>query len=111
LPLATALWAQEQGRLRELRHAFYEAFFCEGEDIATDPEIRRAAERAELDPDAALAAAYDPARIEQLAAVRARADELGARGVPTLVADGATHWGTGGVERLLAGRPLVPRPA
>ena len=110
LPLATALWAGEQGRLRELRHAFYEAFFCEGEDIATDPEIRRAAERAGLDPDAALAAAYEPARIEQLGEIRRRAEESGVRGVPTLVADGATHWGTGGVERLLAGRDLVPWP-
>ncbi|MEX2612531.1 MAG: DsbA family protein, partial [Gaiellaceae bacterium] len=34
LPLAACLWAGEQGRLREFKHALYEAFFCEGEDIA-----------------------------------------------------------------------------
>ena len=28
LPLAACLWAGEQGRLRELRHAFYEALLC-----------------------------------------------------------------------------------
>ena len=33
------------------------------------------------------------------------------RGVPTLVtAKGEAHWGMGGLERLLAGEPLLPRP-
>jgi predicted DsbA family dithiol-disulfide isomerase len=110
LPLAACLWAEEQGRLREYRHALYEAFFCEGEDVATDAELARAALRAGLDPDEALEAAYAPERIERLAEIRRLAEDAGARGVPTLVsADGATHWGTGGVERLLAGQPLVPR--
>jgi len=27
-----------------------------------------------------------------------------------LTEDGFTHWGLGGVERLLVGEPLVPRP-
>src|ERR1043166_3442795 len=38
LTLCACLWAAEQGRVRELKHALYEAFFCEGEDIATDRE-------------------------------------------------------------------------
>jgi len=110
LPLAACLWADEQGRLRAFRHALYEAFFCEGEDIATDGELTRAATRAGLDPDGALEAAYAPGRIARLEEIRRLAGEAGALGVPTLVsADGATHWGTGGVERLLAGQPLVPR--
>ena len=50
LPLAACLWAGEQDALRPFKHALYEAFFCEGEDIATDREIARAAERAGLDP-------------------------------------------------------------
>ena len=41
LPLAACLWAGEQGALRPFKHALYEAFFCEGEDIATDREIAR----------------------------------------------------------------------
>jgi hypothetical protein len=32
------------------------------------------------------------------------------RGVPTLLTeDGRSHWGMGGLERLLAGDALVPR--
>jgi 2-hydroxychromene-2-carboxylate isomerase len=110
LPLAACLWAGGLGRLRPFKHALYEAFFCEGEDISSDPQIARAAERAELDPDAAIAAAYDPELFTRIAAIRAEAGAGGVRGVPTLAAaDGRTHWGLGGLERLLAGEPLVAR--
>ena len=112
LPLAACLWAEEQERLRAFKHALYEAFFCEGEDIATDAEIARAAERAELDPEGAVQAAYSPDRIARLHAVRAEADAAGVGGVPSLLTEeGETHWGMGGVELLLMGEPLVPRPA
>jgi 2-hydroxychromene-2-carboxylate isomerase len=112
LPLAACLWAGEQDRLRAFKHALYEAFFCEGEDIATDVEIARAAERAGLDPDGAVEAAYSPDRIARLHAVRTEADTAGVGGVPSLLTEeGETHWGMGGVELLLTGEPLVPRPA
>ena len=111
LPLAVCLWAQERDRLREFRHACYEAFFCEGEDIATDHEIARAADRAGLDPDDAVQAAYAPPGIARLGQIRHAAQAAGVRGVPSvLTEDGETHWGMGGVERLLAGEPLQPRP-
>ena len=110
LPLAACLWAQEHGRLRQLKHVLYEAFFCEGEDIATDAEIRRAAGRAGLDADEAIAAAYSRERIGEIRTLRAEAEAAGVRGVPTLLTqDGRTHWGMGGVERLRQGLPLVPR--
>jgi predicted DsbA family dithiol-disulfide isomerase len=110
LPLAACLWAGERGLLRAFKHALYEAFFCEGEDIATDAEIARAAERAGLDAGEAVAGAYDPALHGRIRAIRAEAEAAGVRGVPTLLAaDGRSHWGMGGVERLLAGEPLVPR--
>jgi predicted DsbA family dithiol-disulfide isomerase len=111
LPLAACLWADEQGRLREFKHALYEAFFCEGEDIATDYEIARAAARAGLGPDAAVAAAYSPERVDRLREIRREAEAADVRGVPTLATGGETHWGMGGLERLLAGEPLVPRSA
>jgi predicted DsbA family dithiol-disulfide isomerase len=112
LPLAACLWAGEQGRLRAFKHALYEAFFCEGEDIALDREIARAAARAGLDPDGAVAAAYSPQRTSRIREIRAEAEAGGVRGVPTLrSAEGETHWGMGGLERLTAGLPLVPRPA
>jgi hypothetical protein len=44
--------------------------------------------------------------------IRVEAEAEGVRGVPSLVNDdGETHWGMGGLDRLLAGRPLVPRTA
>jgi predicted DsbA family dithiol-disulfide isomerase len=110
LVLTACLWAGEERRLRAFKQALYEAFFCEGADIATDAEIRCAAERAGLDPDGAIVAAYSPERIEQLAAVRRSAEANGVHGVPTLLTeDGDSHWGLGGLERLLAGELLVPR--
>jgi predicted DsbA family dithiol-disulfide isomerase len=110
LPLAACLWAGEQDRLRDFKHALYEAFFCEGEDIATDREIARAASRVGLDADAAVAAAYAPEPFERIREVRREAEAAGVRGVPTLLTeDGASHWGMGGLERLLAGEELVPR--
>ncbi len=108
--VATCLWAAEQGRLRQLKHALYEAFFCEGEDISADAEIARAAAAAGLDPDDALVAANAAGRRAEIDAVRREAEAAGVRGVPTLLAeDGRTHWGMGGLDRLLAGEPLVPR--
>jgi predicted DsbA family dithiol-disulfide isomerase len=110
LPLAVCLWAGEQGSLRVFKHALYEAFFCEGEDIAADPEIRRAAARAGLDPDEAIGAAYDSELFAQIGGIRADAEAAGVRGVPSLLTeDGTHHWGMGGLARLLAGEPLVPR--
>jgi predicted DsbA family dithiol-disulfide isomerase len=112
LPLAACLWAAEQGRLRDFKHALYEAFFCEGEDIATDRELARAAGRAGLDADDAVAAAYSAERFERICEIRQEAEATGIRGVPSLLTDdGESHWGMGGLERLLAGEALVPRTA
>jgi predicted DsbA family dithiol-disulfide isomerase len=110
LLVAACLWAEGQGRLRAFKHALYEAFFCEGLDIATDGEIGRAAGIAGLDPSDTVAAAYDHANLERVRSIRREAEAQGVAGVPTLLTeDGRTHWGMGGVERLLAAEPLIPR--
>jgi predicted DsbA family dithiol-disulfide isomerase len=110
LIVSACLYAGEHGLLRAFKHALYEAFFCEGEDISTDAELRRAAERAGLDPAETVAAAYDADRHAAIRAIRAEAEAAGVRGVPTLLAaDGRTHWGMGGLRRLLDGEPLIPR--
>ena len=110
LTLAACLWAGEHDKLRDYKHALYEAFFCEGLDIATDHEIARAAERAGLDPAGAVEAAYSHERFERIREIRREAEAAGTRGVPTLLTeDGRTHWGMGGLERLLAGEALIPR--
>jgi 2-hydroxychromene-2-carboxylate isomerase len=112
LTLAACLWAGQQGRTREFKHALYEAFFCEGLDIATDAEIARAAGRAGLDPDGAVEAAYSAELFARIREVRREAEAAGVRGVPSVLAgDGRTHWGMGGLARLLAGEELVPRRA
>ena len=112
LPLAGCLWASGQGRLRDFKHALYEAFFCEGEDIATDAQIARAAGRAGLDSAGAVVAAYSPELLARIREIRAGAERAGVRGVPSLLTeDGETHWGMGGLERLLSGHPLLPRSA
>jgi 2-hydroxychromene-2-carboxylate isomerase len=111
LPLAACLWAQEAGALRPFRRALFEAFFCEGRDIATDLEIARAGERAGLDGTQTVAAAYSASLIARLGKIRTEAERAGVHGVPSvLTRDGQTHWGMGGLQRLLEGRPLVPRP-
>ena len=52
-----------------------------------------------------------PERIAGIDRIRHAAETAGVRGVPSVVTeDGETHWGMGGVERLLAGQPLQPRP-
>jgi 2-hydroxychromene-2-carboxylate isomerase len=110
LPLAACLWAQDLGELRPFKHALYEAFFCEGADIATDAEIARASQRCGLDPDGAVAAAYSPDMISRIAAIRAEAERAGVHGVPSILTpDGRTHWGMGGLKRLREGEPLIPR--
>ena len=112
MPLAGCLWASGQGRLRDFKHALYEAFFCEGEDIATDAQIARAAGRAGLDSAGAVVAAYSPELLARIREIRASAERAGVRGVPSLLTeDGETHWGMGGLERLLSGHPLLPRSA
>ena len=85
LPMAACLWAGDEGRLRAFKHALYEAFFCEGEDIATEAEIARAAGRAQLDPSEAVAAAYAPERLERIGEIRGDAEAAGVRGVPSLL--------------------------
>src|SRR3954453_13157935 len=110
LALAACLWAGEQGRLRDFKHALYEAFFCEGEDIATDREIARAASRIGLEPDAAFAAAYAPERSERICKIRPEADAARVRGVPTLLTeDGDSHLETGGLDVLPVSKDPVPR--
>lgn len=112
LPLAACLAADGEGLLRPFRRALYAAFFRAGEDVSAEPVIRRAAESAGWDGDAAIGAAYAPARIERLHELRRDAIRHEVRGVPSiLLADGRTHWGQGGLERLRRGEELVPRPA
>ena len=57
-----------------------------------------------------MAAAYSAERFKRIGLIRREAEAMGIRGVPSLLTDdGESHWGMGGLERLLAGEALVPR--
>jgi hypothetical protein len=50
--------------------------------------------------------------IGRIGQIRAEAQGASVRGVPSvLAADGQTHWGMGGLQRLVEGQPMIPRPA
>ena len=86
------------GRLRPFKHALYEAFFCEGEDIATDAQIARAAAARGARPGrrgrGGLLARSDTRRSPRSAR---EAEAAACGGVPSLLdRDGESHWGWAG---------------
>lgn len=87
LALALHDFAVEQGRGREFRRTAHRAFFVEGLDVGDDAVLRAAAGEAGLDVEAALAAAWDPARLVALRSAREEALRLGVHGVPTVATE------------------------
>jgi predicted DsbA family dithiol-disulfide isomerase len=83
--LAEAEHARDAGRLDAFRHAAMEAHWREGRDLEDDAVLRALAARADLDPDAAVAAADDPAMLARVAAIREEATDIGVTGIPTFV--------------------------
>jgi len=63
----------------------------------------------ELDLEVAFVVA-PPERFDRIREVRREAETSDVRGVPSLLTEsGESHWGMGGIERLLASEALVPR--
>jgi 2-hydroxychromene-2-carboxylate isomerase len=67
-----------------MRDAAHRAFFIEGLNLGDEEVLRQVAQEASLDADVAIAAAWDPARISGLRAVREEACGIGVHGVPTI---------------------------
>ena len=88
LALSAAAAAEEQGAGRAWRRETQRAFFVTGDDVSDEPVLRDCAQRAGLDPDRVVAAAWDPERLRGLRAVRAEAAQAGVHGVPSLTVDG-----------------------
>ena len=107
LVLAAGLWAQERGAGRAWRDTAQRAFFVEGRDVGDERVLRRIARESGVDADDAVSAAWDPARLAELRALRARAAGSGVHGVPSLtVADEPVFFGApppGRVAAALAG--------
>lgn len=101
LALAMHAFAVEEGRGRPFRRAAHRAFFVEGLDVGDDAVLREVALGAGLDPDAALGAAWDPARLVSLRSAREEAMRLGVHGVPTVAtADEVLFYGAAPPGRL-----------
>ncbi|BDG06286.1 hypothetical protein AMOR_52820 [Anaeromyxobacter oryzae] len=81
--LAVARLAREVGRLDSLRVVAFDAYWRRGWGIESDEDLRWIAREAGVDPQAALAAASDPARLADVAAARREAIAAGVTGVPT----------------------------
>jgi 2-hydroxychromene-2-carboxylate isomerase len=67
-----------------MREAAHRAFFIEGLDLGDEEVLRQVAQEAGLDADSTITAAWDPARISDLRAVREEARRIGVHGVPTI---------------------------
>lgn len=103
LALTLHAFAVEEGKGRAYRNAAHRAFFVEGLDVGDDAVLREAARDAGLDADAALEAAWDPARLVALRSTREEALRLGIHGVPTVAtADEVLFYGAATPGRLRA---------
>ncbi len=99
--MAAARRARELGRLEAFSAAAYDAYWRRGAGIEADDEIAAIARDAGVDPDAAVAAASDPALLAVVDAARRDAISAGVTGIPTF--DFAPGPGTSGVGARVVG--------
>ncbi len=83
--IALAEFARDRGKLDEVRALGMDAYWRHGRDLEDDAVLRDIAAAAGLDPDAAIAAASDPAYLDRIDARRREAEEIGVTGIPTFV--------------------------
>lgn len=100
--LRAAVHADALGRGRDFALAAFRLHFVDGLALDVDDHVALAAERAALDPAAALRAAADPAVKKELRRNGERALALGAVGVPTTVVRGTPFWGDDRLEEAAA---------
>jgi predicted DsbA family dithiol-disulfide isomerase len=81
--LAVATLARERGLLEPLRAIAFDAYWRRGWGLESDDDLRWIAREAGLEAEEAVAAARDPARLGEVAAVRRQALAGGVTGIPT----------------------------
>jgi hypothetical protein len=91
--MRAAAYAHERGRGREFAHAGFGVQFAEGRALSEPDAIAEAAERAGLDPQAALEATTEQRVKDQLRRNTEEALTAGAFGVPTVVVGARPFWG------------------
>lgn len=95
-PLRAALFAAEQGALREYTDAAFARNFVSGAGLLGDAPVE-VAEEVGLDADATRAAIAGPMR-ERLKQVTEEAIAAGVKGVPTVTVGGEHFWGDDQLE-------------
>jgi len=96
--MRVAAWAHENNSGRRFARAAFIEQFILGNPLSEIENIEAAAERAELDPEAALAGAQDPIIKAILKDNTEEAIDLGVIGVPTIAIGNEVFWGD---DRLL----------
>lgn len=91
--MRVAAWAHENNAGRRFARAAFIEQFIFGNPLCENENIARAAERAELDPDEALAGAQDTIIKAILKDNTEEAIELGMIGVPTVAIGNQLFWG------------------
>jgi 2-hydroxychromene-2-carboxylate isomerase len=93
LPLRAALYAEEQGLVREFSKAAFRKLFVESRSLAEEETVRAAAADAGLDPDETITATGQPEIKERLKKRTAEAFERGVNGIPTIAIGDRLFWG------------------
>ena len=93
MPLRAAVYAEEQGRLKEFTHAAFRMVFVESRPLTDLENVRGAARTAGLDPDATATAVEDPAIKQRLKDYTDEALARGVNGIPTVVVGDKVFWG------------------
>ncbi|HEX8052915.1 MAG TPA: DsbA family protein [Thermoleophilaceae bacterium] len=92
-PLRAAVYADEQGRMREFVRVAYRRFCAEGLVLSEVANLRAAAEAAGLDPDAVLDAIERPDIKQRVKDNTDAAIARGLPGIPTVEVGGELVWG------------------
>jgi len=104
-PLRAAIYADEQGAVREYSRAAFARNFVAGTGLLGDAAIE-IAEEVGLDPDATRAAIAGPAK-ERLKVVTEEAIAAGLHGVPTVTVGDRHFWGDDQLEAAAAATASV----
>lgn len=92
-PLRAALYAEEQGKLKEFSAAAFRKAFVESKSLAKPEHVREVASEVGLDPDAVAAAVEAPEIKERLKANTSEAIARGVNGIPTVAIGDELFWG------------------
>jgi 2-hydroxychromene-2-carboxylate isomerase len=101
--MRVAAYAHQAGAGKRFAIEAFRAHFCEGAAMERPESIALAASQSGLDPEAALAAARDPAVKRLLRATTDAALAAGVFGVPSVEVQGTVYWGDDRLEAAAAG--------